>query len=533
MKALWAVLAGIAAVTTMASAADVITGQLGFQVTATNGSWTFVEVGRVAQGADVALLVIHVDVGKVIQAIDSFLGVVAKADETMTGSMRVAADEMIGFLTATNEAFDIEGGREAKDAAGLVAILGGIFNLWHGKTVERRLEHHEEAIRATVREIDGVEKMAEGNQRNIDRLNRIMREEMNILKGVDFVRECENAWVKLRSKAQATIAVVSNGLQHKLGVEILGLVNLAKEWKEFQLQLKGHGWMPAIENFLQLFQLHTDVHKSDRGLTLTVTIPVVKEGTSHMRMMEIERRPLWLKDRLMDIQISDEIFVIDNRTGSLMTMTRARRKESCINLGRSWYCLTPEARNTKEEGSCVKAIYLDDWAQVRRKCELVQRPVTSRIWTMGKNEFLVATPKTLAIVVHCDGSEEVVRIERGMYRLRLPQGCWAASGAFRTVASGGRHVETKTVEMDGIDIEGLMPTNGTKEESMERVESVYSAASEVEQLLSHSDSTLSWVAVALAIAAVVGLTAALGALFIRARYGGLKAVLKGGGGAAI
>jgi hypothetical protein len=402
----------------------------------TSGIMLFDLKGEVHLGARTAHLIIVVDLNKLERSFNQFRERILKQkssqdvrftdysfmDMEETWNRYNDSKSMLSSIGSTRNTRN----RDKRDIGSWLGGLFGMFNQYEIGDIKSKQEHEDEAIRATVHEVEAIKEFAESNERNMKRVEKeieALEEDRYALdKNMKIDLRQRSLWKTIRSKMRAATTLNYGVVDHKMSSETTNLVDLKQIWKKFTGRLKAFRWRAAITQHQHLYARKVDYHLNNARLRITLNIPIVEHNRNGHDLYRFKNRPFMMGEQITQVQTEERYLARQQATGAYTVLDESDL-EDCIREKDSYFCEGSYVAFSHPGQSCLEAVFNRQWNHVKRTCQLVHRPMTTGAWTVSGNRFTVISNETVQITVKCTGLEQMSMSSRGMKLIGVRRDC--------------------------------------------------------------------------------------------------------------
>jgi hypothetical protein len=499
----------------------------------TNGVVLFVNDGNIHTSTRMAHWLVNVNYVLLEEAFSQFKSQILKPEreerpfrDTMQVFRRYNGTKNI--LSSQSQEKEKEE-RQERDLISWVGGLFGLFNTYQLHEVKSKQRHQDEAIRATVQEVDALKDFAETNNDNIykirARIQKIESDTFGMLQATDKEIQQAICWEHIRRTMEAVTTVGEAALHHILSPQLDLIFNVEAKWAEFLRTLKNRGWEPAFSSYHLLFQRKVDFHFKNDILHLIVNIPVKEDGKDSYKKLRFRSKPFILGNKLTEIVTTEESLALQERTGAYFTITE-QELNNCMKINSEFYCSDGYVAFTSPGQTCLDSVFRGLQQNVAENCPLRHRTTTRAAWTLSGNRFAIISEELSEMMVTCTGLEQrVIQIEgnrlvsiRRDCKISVPEfvltpSCEDELNVVVEIGTGSELLTNIYVP----DVQHLL-----KELNLTHPASVESVKIRVEsELKAGSWSGPEIAAIVIAIVVLVIVAGIFGALYLKARFGAI------------
>ena len=430
-----------------------VDGNANWEITEAIGQTLFRREGRVVLDAETGLVVLSADFGELISAgrrVQTALK--TKRDREMRrlpatlrmrsgephqnhtvrsyNEMLAEVEQELELVTSTWSATVAAEGSVGRDKRGFWQMLGtalGIYNRMEVSDIQRSLEHLRTAERKTVGELKAVRISEEAT---IEAMNKLMGATSVLRSEVGELEILANfeAWSsKFKEESRRMRVILREVPRHRVPMAAAVELGLDEAWDNFTTMAKRQGRIPAINETTQLLQLHADFFATSDTLTVTVVVPMKKEGTEWAELYRALPIPIMIGDRMVEITTTRRWMV--DVSPALYTVMTDEEVEACDRVGRDFLCSEAHVILQSEE-ECLRALWKGRPEPILANCWIKRLPARPEARPVNSTHFWIAAPEELIANVKCgEGRVETIRLQ-GTFLIWLREGCALHSQSF-------------------------------------------------------------------------------------------------------
>ena len=478
------------------------------QVEATNGFISFRETGTLTPEAGVATLIIKIDVMGHLHHVEEFHQMVVNKKNPVDKRSRVPAEteRYINDLKAMAEMLSEEEKRRPNRSIGeFLAGLLGLYNTAEIHNIKGRLEHTNDAVRDTVVEADAIKEYAEQNNANIMQIKDVLKDNFNLLRGIRYNELALDIWMDLKDRTEAVLETCTAAMNHKLSWRVMNLIDMKALWARLIRQIDNHGWIAALGNWQNLFQMDWSFAASRGQLWLIARIPTLDKDNTRMNLYQWDARPVAVNGTLIEVTPEKRFLAVDRSTNATIGLTETDL-QACTKIGRDFICTQPLVRYMEGTGTCIQALWTGSKTETQQRCHMTIAPLRTSAWSINDG-FVIVTEERMDLIVKCKGATQFTKtVEKGMWKVTAAPGCAVTSSRWALLDGQGSTVITTVTEMTEEAVVNWLPEELAKDrlEGIIQPQTVASAKAKVEYELSRSGfSTTEIVTITLATVAIV------------------------------
>ena len=411
---------------------------------------------------------------------------------------------------------------------GVAGVLGGVLGLYNtveGKSTHALAEANSKAIRKVMESVDAMREFGEKNAQRLD----TTREEMMQVAQLNSKTALELYWDQTRDLIRAAGQVAMGATRQRLDPAILNIIDMENIWQGFMMKVAMDEWVPAFQHSQHLYQVRASFIGNTEEVKIQVHVPMRQAAATRWELLRFIPRPIYQEGVMITILPIKARLAVDPITHAYMELEQDTF-ESCNSIPGELYCPdTVRVVHTANTGSCLAAIWSENWQTIEETCWIQARKPTITAWAEGPNKFVVIAPTTLTVHVTCPHRPARAADVTGYKQIHLASGCVLTTEVFTLHAGNETMDERFHVEVDTTGSASMIRNatlnleTGERLAKLDRPMAVHSVAAEVKQILEDGKrwsffGTKTWIAIGLATAALVGVTGFIGFLWCRIKF---------------
>ena len=376
--------------------------------------------------------------------------------------------------------------------------LLGLLNFFTQKDLEAHLENNDEATKITAEAVDVTQGNIRTNEENIHKIAQWAEQE-DARRGLyEHLWEVEQNWEKMKKHMFDLVEVWREALNHRLTPAIQNLIPLTELWGSFKQRLSEKNLRPAFQDVRHLFADKTDIFIRDSTVVVVARVPVTDKERRQQRLLHWRGGPIFVKERVMEVRTEEEYLGLED-TGAYTTLTQ-KEAEDCY-WGPEVFCTGSMISYTAAGTSCLQALWVNNWREVARACDLRELEVDFKVWRLGQELVVYARNETTATVT-CDGNAEEPLTFKGLVRLDMKDGCQVQTPE-GLIKKASQMKEEGTVHIH-LTMNMTMEAERERAISLQKTKTMTKVAETVNEMVDRSEHTwLTYFAVGAAIVAVL------------------------------
>jgi hypothetical protein len=499
-------------------------------ITDTNGVILFDKQGEIFMSTHMAHWIIKLELPELDRAFESFRSRILKQDMDKTKETPPFRDmndvyrryEDTKSLLAKEEGDRI---RDDRNILGWVGGLLGLFNTFRIHEITSKQTHEDEAIRATVQEVDAIKDFSKTNDVNIEKMEKKIQEmeqdRFNILRATDREIVQGAAWRSIKRRMEAVTDLGQQAVHHLLSPKLDRLVDMRVKWNNFTSALKNQGWEPALDNFQSLFQRKIDVHFDGVILRLVLHVPIKQPEKKGYKRLIFQNKPFVMAGHITKVVTLDRILALQVESGAYFTMND-NEMNRCEKVRDNYFCKDAYVAFSKPGLTCLDALWTGLWGKVGQHCPLEHQPESTQAWSVTGNRFVALTTEETVMTVTCTGQEQLVKKIAGMQLVWIRRDCVASLPDLVMIPGSDSVTSSNSFEAD-VNLTSALYSTETKTDikklTLAHPASVQSVKNRVEaELRAGAWTTPEKIILGISLAIVLAIIVGLAGLYFRARF---------------
>jgi hypothetical protein len=432
-------------------AATTVKTTRGAEVKHAEGVATFHFQGEVMLQAETQTIIIELPVQRMRErttelatSIQAQIGKVTKGDEVLEAIL-TELDDYQGRMVTSVSVFATE--IEATSKRSIEEWIGGLlglYNTFEMSDIKHRIESTKGAIRKTLLQFDAIEEHEKTSDSSLNKVIDEVNRQHTYMLSHRTADHLEAKWRNLRNLYRATLETMRAAASHTLDPAVFSMVNMTKIWRAMKDDLEKADFVPAIQSYRQLVQLHASFAASRESLYIAVQIPIFKKDTVLYRKYAARVGPLLVEDTVVTVVPATQEFIVHPETETLVT---TEPREGCTVIGRTEYCNSAHSLQMGATRTCEMALWREEWPKVSHMCGARTEEATPLAWVVNATTFWVILPEETNVVVDCPRLPPVMQRRRGQMIVNLESGCRATAGDIRLKPADFRTPNTTVIRV--------------------------------------------------------------------------------------
>ena len=331
--------------------------------------------------------------------------------------------------------------RANRDVLGVLGTVIGLFNFWHGQTQEQLEQRIQKALKTTATRVDALQHWQEQELGTIQRLV----ERFKKLDNVTQKKEALEGWEELEHRVQALLMVVAGLGRGTLHPAILDLAMLLEALPGFLEHQRRSNLLSLLTNHLDVLACPVSHWTQGYTLRIVVHIPFQQSGHRQAELYLHRQVPLGFRPNLTSWVHSEGRLLAVDKDGFMELQQEDLSR--CIHLGNHHLCAHLAAAFTSSKGSCLGALWAEDWTMVRHRCPLISQPALPGAWPTGSKQVAVLLPQPAMLLIQCSDGRSGHETLQGYGLILVPEGCRAVSDEIELLGPG-EDEEDKVMAME-------------------------------------------------------------------------------------
>ena len=477
------------------------------------GHLQFEKLGRIVPTAKMGHIVINIDMWEVQKELWQRLDKMKEHWSITWKSRTKKAMEWMSTIMQTLGMRQFKH-RTNRGVLGALGTLIGAFNFWQSQNHADLEQKIRMALKETATRVDALQswqdKQASLFQQMMDGLHKSNNHSAS--------QDAQIAWMEFEHKMQA-LRLVVNGLVHgKLHPAIQDLIGWSSALQRFSDHHRQAALRSPLQNPLEALGCPVSFWTREHLLRLVVHIPLKQQGHREAELFAHRRLPLRSRRGLTTwVQSTGALLATD---GERFLEMQQADLDRCVQLRDIRFCSHLAVAFVNSKGSCLGALWAEDWLAVRTNCVLINQPATTGAWQTGSGMVAVLFPEAATLLVQCPDGRASHESVQGYGLILVPEGCRAVSEEVE-ILSPGEDQEKKivSIEVNASSWEVLAPEIlKLPDLTISRPKSMTALADKVNRIL-HKDPMFKWTTIlALCIAAVAALVCVALLAFVYCKF---------------
>ena len=427
------------------------------QIRSVNGSIFFEEEGRAVPEAGEASLLLHVEWGYIRRALLQ----VDKLTQNKTGRLRVLRFEARRVAHRFENLQKLFKGknRKTRELLAVAALIMGVQNKWQVDSLTHRVNAQEEAGKLIVKQLKANEHFTRGVEEKVEKLaNDTLRWTETFGKRMAhelLEQQLFEEWVEIEKNATAVARILESALEHRLSKEISVLIDMNQVWQSLSEDTRTRDERLPDVHWHALLTQPVDWFANDTDFIIVAHIPTKKEVLPEYKRFRWMGGTVPHGRNILDLYPINKEIAVDKDQGAIVL----DRLADCSQFGDTKYCKGQTIREAYPNSvRCLTAIWRQDFGKAKELCHGQVRKMQEEIRPIGKNHWIMATPKGRSFRVTCRGestsAERVQTIEEGLWEVILTEDCQIKAPEWSTHQGSASNATIVTVDIDGRDFIG-------------------------------------------------------------------------------
>ena len=414
------------------------------------------------------------------------------------------------------------------------ASMLGLFNAYEGKKTMKLAEANSKAVNKVMEEVDAVREYAQVNNEQMDEAKtQVIR--LGKTQNSDALK---SYWERTKGIITAVEEIAAAATRQRLHTSIRQIIDLDEIWRGYVKKVEKNDWVPAFLHSQHLHQVPASYAGGRRAVDIQVHIPLRQKRATAWRLLKFIPRPMLHNQVMLTILPIRARLAVDLNTDAYMEIEKDVL-DACTELPNARYCPeTVKVVHTDAAGSCLAAIWSGRWTDIEEMCWIRFRKPRTTAWAEGPTKFIVIAPNQTTALIKCDHKTPVSASLQGYLGIMLAEGCILTTKEFELHAGNGTFDERFSVSVDSNSssrmvreiMDELEQTNISF--SVKSPISIHSAKAEVKRIIEEGQSwtlfsTGTWIALSVALVAVVIVIGFITFLWCRIKFSGVSTISTG------
>jgi hypothetical protein len=306
---------------------------------------------------------------------------------------------------------------------GTLGTFMGLFNTFQIHNLKKELGETRQAHNRLVEVVQGHEEQLQ----NINNTIGIIKSTLSFMRHgntgllLNFLKDAEDEiWHQIN--------IVTHTLQvaqtRRLAIDFLPAEHLPALYERLETQAKNMEHKLITRKPSDLFQLELSYFFDGDNVQLLLHVPAVPHDTI-LRLLKLHPFPLPLNKNYSVIPlVQDDLLAISSGFTRYSTQLSSVDLLGCHAINNVYLCERHGVLGKQLNGSCLGALYLQNFDSAQELCPLHVRPIGEVVKQLLDNWFLIFSPNPQTAYVSCrNGTNNEAYFKSGITRIHLSPGC--------------------------------------------------------------------------------------------------------------
>ena len=306
---------------------------------------------------------------------------------------------------------------------GTLGTFMGLFNTFQIYNLKRELGETREAHNRLVEIVQGHDEELQYINKTIGVIHATLAFMRNGNTGLllNFLRDIEDdIWQKINTITHA----IQVAQTRRLAIDFLPAEHLPALYERLEQQARLMEHKLITKRPSDLFQLELSYFYDGVNVQLLLHVPAVPHDTV-LRLLKLHPFPLPLNKNYSVIPlVQDDLLAISSGFTRYSTQLSSVDLLGCHAINNVYLCERHGVLGKQLNGSCLGALYLQNFDTAQELCPLHIRPVGEVVKQLLDNWFLIFSPNPQTAYVSCrNGTNNEAYFKGGITRTHLSPGC--------------------------------------------------------------------------------------------------------------
>jgi cell division protein FtsL len=235
---------------------------------------------------------------------------------------------------------------------------------------------------------------------------------------------------RIENQMRDRLRMVTHALQaaqhRRLAIDYLSPPEIRMLFSKLSGRAAEFGCELLVKHHSDLFQLEVSLLFDGEDAHILLHVPMVPQH-SLLRIFKLHPFPLPFFDNTFLIpDVKNDILAVSSTDQRFSAQLSSVDLMGCHRVNQIFMCDRFGVLSRRFNGTCLGALYMQDFAAAQAICRFEIVPVSEKIYQLKKNWFVVFLPKAVTVPVNCkNGSTTEMHLGRGSQRIHISPGCEA------------------------------------------------------------------------------------------------------------
>jgi len=409
--------------------------------------------------------------------------------------------------------------RRKRNLLAWLASIGGLFNTMKIHQVKGTVDNVIDASTKVVHEVDVIQQHIMTQDKNVKLLAQELRTEQANTWDMSKRIEINLKWEEMERLITVLRNIIEKLNNHKLAHEMTEIFDMQQEWMHLKQKAEAKNKQLVIAEWQELFQLPSSFWVQDKKILVAIEIPTKEPGTPVYDLMSIRPCPIPWGDKYYLAEPLHSIIAVNRVSGATLALTQNQVNEQCTWLRGTCFFQGAKLEAHGSPKTCIHALWTAQANEIQEWCHLTVRLPREMAFAINQTTAVWLVAKPTRITITCKRRTTMTKMMNTTTAIQLPKGCKAATEAF-SFSPGEKESNTiSTVARMVTDATNTTYEWNHKSWQLQRPQQIVRKGEEIRRMLDNARPPLIpvWVAVVLAIIALVAVLLFMGWLYITAR----------------
>ena len=428
-------------------------------------------------------------------------------------------NKWITNLEFTMKTIAAEQTRDRRGALTWFASITGIFNAFKNHQLETTIDNVADATKEVAHEVDVVQQHLETQDENIRTIAKRARQAELSLWQLNLEGEAEARFEEAWHKNNNIMEVLQTLTQHRLAYEMTTLCDIQREWKELERKVAKTNRQVGLPAAQYIFHLPTSFWVTKNTVKIGIQIPTISTQTLTYDMYKIRPLPTMVNRKFFTPTVRHEFLAVYEPTGAVIPLSADQLQHEAYTLGDLSFLRGARVENHGQPSTCIHALWTANTTTIRNLCHLTATVARELAIPLDAFSAWWITDHAINISITCDGTTTTSKQITGPTVVHLKDRCKATSSQYTFATGAPKHAKWETVVKVAEHVDNETSDWEEQPWTLQQPAKIERRREKIDQILRNAKPPLipTWVAVVLALVALVVVTVFIIWLYLTAR----------------